>query len=313
MVARNSPKMRIGAGLKKYPAKLLLFGEYTVLLGGQALAMPEWHFHGSWQLGAGPSPAFGETLFRLARHLIACQARAQLPGHWRLHRLLADLKAGAAFHSSIPAGYGLGSSGALVAALCDNYCSTRPHKLPELRRLLAQVEAFFHGSSSGIDPLVSLLQQPLLIEGSYLRPCAHPPLSPYGRTALFLFDTQIDRKTAPLVALFQKRLSEPSFARAIERLQRANEAAIYAFLHGDEAQLIEAWQSISALQFDWLSDMIPRQYREHWVHGRESRSWHFKLCGAGGGGYLLGLTENWLATQRALGAEKVLLVGFFRR
>lgn len=305
--------MRMRANLKSYPAKLLLFGEYTVLLGGQALAMPEWHFHGSWRMGAEAPHPSDKTLSRLARHLIACQMQGLLPGPWRLHRLLADVEAGAAFHSSIPIGYGLGSSGALVAALFDHYCSARPATLLELRRTLTRVEAFFHGSSSGIDPLVSLLQQLLLVDGSYLRLCGQPPLYAHGRTALFLFDTGIDRKTAPLVHLFQKRLTHLPFAQAMAQLQRANEAAIYAFLHGDEVQLLEAWRSISALQFEWLHDMIPDQCREQWASGLESRAWHFKLCGAGGGGYMLGLTEDWPATQRMLGADKVLLVGFFLR
>lgn len=33
---------------RKYQAKLLLFGEYTIIKGGQALAMPLSHYEASW-------------------------------------------------------------------------------------------------------------------------------------------------------------------------------------------------------------------------------------------------------------------------
>ncbi len=300
---------------KKYPAKLLLFGEYTVLEGGQALAVPVWDFAGEWVFDAGAERPFGESLNELADYLVERDRSGALAGRWMLHRLRADLLSGAAFRSSIPAGYGLGSSGALVAALFETYCtdSERLEALPlsRLRAMLAEVESFFHGSSSGIDPLVSLLGKPLLIDGDELQVVAGRPFGEQGRVALFLFDTARPRQTAPLVAGFRDKLAaQRHFAEAVQELKAANDAAIYAFLHGTADELMAAWQRIGALQASHMQEMIPDTATEAWQQGQESGRWWLKLCGAGGGGYLLGLTADWEGTREALGDAHLHLIGF---
>ncbi len=300
---------------RKYPAKLLLFGEYTVLEGGQALALPVWDFSGEWVFEGGGAQSFGESLNELAAWLVERERLGSLEGRWMLHRLRADLLSGAVFRSSIPAGYGLGSSGALVAALFETYCtdSERLESLPlgHLRAMLAEVESFFHGTSSGVDPLVSLLGKPLLIDGDELKAVRGREWAAQGKVALFLFDTQHPRQTAPLVAAFRKRLAaEPDFAKAIDAFKVANDAAVYAFLHGSADELAEAWCRISALQVRHMQEMIPSGAAELWREGLATDRWWLKLCGAGGGGYLLGLTPDWDTTRQALGAERLHLLGF---
>ena len=85
--------------------------------------------------------------------------------------LHADLDLRLYFDSSIPQGYGVGSSGALVAAFYDRYAVDKispqadliPEKLSRLKSIFAAMESYFHGKSSGLDPLNSYLSLPLLI------------------------------------------------------------------------------------------------------------------------------------------------------
>ena len=75
------------------------------------------------------------------------------------------------FDSSIPQGYGVGSSGALVAAIYDKYADDKitvlenltRDKLLKLKAIFSKMESFFHGKSSGLDPLNSYLSLPILI------------------------------------------------------------------------------------------------------------------------------------------------------
>ena len=76
-----------------------------------------------------------------------------------------DLKAGWTLETNIPLGYGLGSSGALCAAIIDKYSRERSWTQEKLRSQLQQMESLFHRTSSGIDPLISFLQKPLIMDG----------------------------------------------------------------------------------------------------------------------------------------------------
>ena len=65
--------------------------------------------------------------------------------------LETDLDRKLYFDSSIPQGYGVGSSGALVAAIYDRYAVDKiskeeaiaPQKLAEIKRVFANMESFF--------------------------------------------------------------------------------------------------------------------------------------------------------------------------
>src|SRR5699024_1889521 len=85
--------------------------------------------------------------------------------------LQADIEKGLYFDSSIPQGYGIGSSGALVAAIYDKYATNKitilenltRDKLNKRKAIFGEMESFFHGQSSGLDPLNSYLSLPILI------------------------------------------------------------------------------------------------------------------------------------------------------
>ena len=57
--------------------------------------------------------------------------------------------------------------------------------------------------------------------------------------------------------------------------------------------------------------MIPAQFHELWRKGLESNDYYLKLCGSGGGGYILGFTENLERAQLALKDHKLEVVYHF--
>ena len=54
--------------------------------------------------------------------------------------------------------------------------------------------------------------------------------------------------------------------------------------------------------------MIPRQFHELWKKGLETNEYYLKLCGSGGGGYILGFTEDMDRAKLALKDYKLEVV-----
>ena len=267
-----------------WPGKLLLFGEYTVLLGGDALAVPVTGLTGEWVVDTVPD-------HRLMRVLERIQDRERREGNsfpLDLERFRAFLEEGGRFRSTIPEGCGLGSSGALVAALIETFGSQAlPTQLADRQRLLAQVENLFHGNSSGLDPLVSLERQAIRVNGTD-QSVDTVPAQPNAHW--FLLDTELPRETAPLVHQFHQRLEEEdTYPQAITTsLLPVVEAAITHLLAADDAALWASLQELNALQAELFTPMIPRAIQSIWSHP----DYLLKLCGAGGGGFFLGYSRT---------------------
>lgn len=306
---------------RKYSAKVLLFGEYTVIQGSQALAAPYAAYWGCWS----DHPEWEEHLERGRYHshrlrsrdamqdvfnyLQQQQANEQLSTDWDLAKLNYEKKQGLWFYSRIPTGYGLGSSGAFSCALLQRYTdfnfTSKETTLPELRNLLAEVESCFHGESSGLDPLVSYLSEPVLIRDGVAYQTRLPQLTENGG-GIFLLNTRRARQTGPLVDLYLEKCRSFSFREGcVHQLAVHNNRAIDAMLQGKRRDCLAATRMISTFQRQHFEEMIPEDYRAIWDRGLESGIFTLKLCGAGGGGFLLGFTGNWLATQSLLGREDI--------
>ncbi len=283
--------------MKHYFAKILLFGEHTVNRGSRALAIPYPAFSGSWQRAA--DPALQQQLPQLADYL------ADLPAlDLDVEAFRRDLAEGWHFAADIPMGYGLGSSGALCAAIYERYAHqpilpSETHRLGELRQILAQIEQFFHGKSSGTDPLICYLQQPILIHPDGQIQTVHIPRQ--SPLTFFLLDTQTPRRTEPMVAYFLERCADPAFAdKVATELAAYNNFAIAAFLQAEWDNLFEDMTNISRFQMEHLAAMTPDHFHAVWNEGLQGNLYRLKLCGAGGGGFILGCTGNWPAAQAAL-------------
>jgi len=115
------------------------------------------------------------------------------------------------FDSSIPQGYGVGSSGAIVAAFYDKYAQNKitvlenltREKLLKLKTIFSEMESYFHGKSSGLDPLNSYLSLPILINSKdNIEATGIPSQKQEGKGAVFLLDSGIIGETAPMVSIF---------------------------------------------------------------------------------------------------------------
>jgi len=269
---------------RSFPAKVLLFGEYTILLNGPALTIPLQRFSGQWTLQSGTTPS--TVLTRYCQWLSSRPLSASL----RLDALQDDIQKGWTFSSSIPMGKGLGSSGALVAAIAHRYGHHLPTHSPTLlQQFLAQMEHFFHGKSSGLDPLVSFYQKPVLVKDQHIQ-LLDTSLTPPN---CFLLDSTLPRSTAPLVQTFQQKLQQPSFRHTLQAHYLPSlKRALRACIHRQWDALWHATMHISNYQWDLFREMIPPPIQTLWSEGLQKREFCMKLCGAGGGGYFLVFTPS---------------------
>ena len=54
--------------------------------------------------------------------------------------------------------------------------------------------------------------------------------------------------------------------------------------------------------------MIPSAFHKVWENGIQTNEYYLKLCGSGGGGYILGFTEDYEKAQKSLKDYKLELV-----
>jgi mevalonate kinase len=268
---------------RKYYSKILLFGEYTTVIGSKALAMPYKRFSGEWSFKEN-NETQSELLLKFLDYALSINADV------REKQFRSDIKNGLWFNCNIPIGYGLGSSGAFTAAFFDKYIiQENGFDTEQLRIVLADLESFFHGKSSGTDPLVSLLNMPIII---------HEDKS----IELLYSDYQVDwhrfelinsgqaRSTEPLVKQFLDRLENNRiFKNKISILSTLNNEIIEACLNQDSNAYNTCLKAISHIQYYQMSDWIPDHIKDIWT---ADPNCVMKLCGAGGGGYFLKFWEQ---------------------
>jgi mevalonate kinase len=274
-----------------FPAKILLLGEYTILNGSKALAIPYRELSGKWsfeKLDTQSAVISHAALVDFLNH--------SSENYLDYGRLKNDIENGLWFDSSIPHGFGLGSSGALIAALYETY-GFKKKSIHEDKQALAKLEDYFHGSSSGIDPLVSLIQKPLLIHNF---DCVEIYEKSINLSNFFLLNTNKPRITGPLVNIYQEKMKDPEFKRGCaEILSREVNFAVLAILGNDRSNLFHHLWLISKFQWEYFPEMIPTQMRGLWSKGLESGEYVLKLCGAGGGGYILGFSDKLSSAEKA--------------
>jgi len=278
-----------------YYSKLLLFGEHTVVKGSRALAVPYARYSGKWSFEEHKNQRkSADALRSFCDHLMQHES---LLHQFNLTQFSEDLKRGLWFDSNIPTGYGLGSSGSVCAAVYDRYGVDKLDKkkaasLSGLKSTFAQMESYFHGSSSGTDPLICYLNKAVILQKNDLNTVSLLRLNE-GKSGMFLLNTHIPRKTGPLVRLFLDKCENPAFNQLIE-----NELALYtdncinAFLQKNTTVLFDNLRKLSDFQYQYLPEMIPEKFRKIWLDGLTSGDYILKLCGAGGGGFMLGFTED---------------------
>lgn len=283
-------------------SKILLFGEYGIIQDAMGLSIPYNFYKGKFHL---PDDKYSEsnehlrTYFTYLSYLdVSGKAIAKLD----LNRFKSDIRNGLAFDSSIPQGFGVGSSGALVAAIYNEYAFEKidaenisKTELSNLKQIFGQMESHFHGKSSGLDPLICYLNLPVIIKSKEdLDTVGLPTQKDDSQGAIFLLNTNEPGETQPMVQIFMEKMKEHGFRKMFKtELKKYNDECISTFLKGDFVPLFKNLKKLSAILLQNFSPMIPDQFQSIWKKGIESGDYYLKLCGSGGGGYILGFTRDY--------------------
>jgi mevalonate kinase len=286
-------------------SKILLFGEYGIIEDSKGLSIPYNFYNGALKTDENPSQEAinsNKSLARFAEYLTQLQVEQPILVQFDNNALKSDIANGMYFDSSIPQGYGVGSSGALVAAIYDKYASDKitvlenltRDKLLQLKAVFSNMESFFHGKSSGLDPLNSYLSLPILINSKdNIEATGIPTQSINGKGAVFLLDSGIVGETAPMVSIFMENLKDQGFRKMLKsQFIKHTDACVENFLHGDIKSLFANTKKLSKVVLNNFKPMIPEQFHSLWQNGIETNDYYLKLCGSGGGGYILGFTQD---------------------
>lgn len=302
-------------------SKILLFGEYGIIKDSKGLSIPYNFYNGALKVDENPSPEAIKSNASLVRFVTYLeQLQLDQPGlvTFNIEALKTDVARGMYFDSSIPQGYGVGSSGALVAAIYDKYAQNKitvlenltREKLLQLKTIFAQMESFFHGKSSGLDPLNSYLSIPILINSKdNIEATGIPSQSATGKGAVFLLDSGIVGETAPMVNIFMENLKEEGFRKMLKnQFVKYTDACVDNFLGGDIKSLFENTKQLSKVVLNNFKPMIPEQFHGVWQKGIDTNDYYLKLCGSGGGGYILGFTQDLAKAKQSLKEYKLEVV-----
>jgi len=292
--------------MNMFPSKILLFGEYTVLLGSDALTTPYEEYSGRLAFLNDERKFQHEqviqsnrTIAKFLKYLSMPAPSVKDPG-LDLNALTSELKKGLYFNSNIPQGSGLGSSGALIAALFHRYGPNRkeyPENIENLQKELASLEDYFHGTSSGIDPLISYIKRPVYIgNNGHTQPWIHPLKSVLKNYGMFLVQSAAIRNTKKMVTSFLKHCkTDNRYVNTLRQYYTPVSNACIRSLH--TGGFMDHMRVLSGLQLKLFQRMFTPDMGIHIKNGLQSEMFYLKLCGAGGGGHYLGFTENIKATE----------------
>tara|TARA_S200000501_G_scaffold340334_1_gene348820 strand:+ start:397 stop:1326 length:930 start_codon:yes stop_codon:yes gene_type:complete len=299
-------------------SKILLFGEYGIIKNSKGLSIPYNFYSGGLKIGDITKNSvkksneiltgFADFLVKIEKSLVEFDQK----------KIQNDLANGMYFDSTIPQGYGVGSSGALVAAFYDRYAKTKitvlenltKDKLIILKKIFSQMEAYFHGESSGLDPLNSYLSLPILIQSkNKIKTTGIPSQTKSGKGAVFLIDSGESSQTAPMIEIFFNSMKNKKFNRIMrEEFIKISDSCVENFLEANFKALFIDIKKLSSVVFKNFKPMIPSDFHEIWKKGIETNDYFLKLCGSGGGGYILGFTWDIEKTKSVLKGFKLEVV-----
>ncbi len=305
--------------MEKVHSKVLVFGEYSVLHNSMALTIPFNKFSGSLCY---PKNVEESAIAVLSNKGIREFCKHILENHtddtFKLNvtKLSSELDRGLFFRSDIPQGFGLGSSGALVAAIFLRYLEKAGDFKDELKHLtmdriqnlknyLGTLEAHFHGKSSGIDPLSIIINKPLLLKSNKeIVKVDIPVYNEDGKNVLFLLNTGLARNSEELIKQFNSACEKEDFKQKLDtKLIEYTNAGINDFLSGNTESFYISLEKLVRFQLQEMDYLIPKKYRSIVQQGLDTKDYYLKICGSGGGGYMIGFTQSWEKTQQLLKGE----------
>ena len=275
----------------RYYSKVILFGEYSMIFDATALMIPLKRFSAQWQFPQSrnrtASLTSNQSLKRFCQYL---SEKEELSNLFDLQALRRDLKEGLFLASNVPSGYGLGSSGTLVAAVYDRYAIKKTDDYLNLKTLFGQMESHFHGSSSGIDPLQCYVGKPFkitpqgmqILSENFLKKSIH----------ICLIDTKIKSNTKPLVNHFKAQRENPEFLNRFQsEYVPCVTSCINSLILDNKELFFNSLKQLTKGQLEFLRPMITDNTLDLFTSDFD---FHFgvKISGSGGGGYVLSFTDN---------------------
>jgi len=278
----------------EYPAKILLFGEYETILNSMVLAIPLPRYSGQFRFSATSGDHSSKTeaesndaLKKLFEYLKVNSTKFQFID---LELFEEEINQGLYFDSSIP--IGLGSSGALAAAIYERFLIySQNNKYQTIKSDLAAIETHLNGKSTGLNPLVSLLNKPLILKGKS-SVIADVDLSDFfNNYTLFLINSDLPVNTDALVNILIEKNQNIKKMIDNEYISIINQT-IEAVIGSDFFSFERLISKYSEYQLSNLGAMIPLHMKPYFEHGIKSGDFYLKLCGSGSGGFILGIARD---------------------
>ena len=296
-------------GNKIFFSKILLFGEYGVIKNSKALVIPYKKYFGSLKFSKTADDYQKTSNTNLKVFSDYLKDNKFIYNKINITKFKYDIDNGLYFESSIPESYGLGSSAAVVAAVYYSYKDQNKEELEinNLKSILSRMESFFHGNSSGIDPLSCYIQKPVLVESKInVKLIDVPDQNLNSNRALFLVDTNSQGNTQTLVKTFFEKLDDINFQSFFENdfVSVINDTIIN-FLECNYEEFEKNFIDLSKKTFANFQEMVPDNFKKLWIDGIENEEYYLKLCGSGGGGYLIGLTKNLKKIEKYFPDKKI--------
>jgi len=299
-------------------SKILLFGEYGIIKNSKGLSIPYNFYKGGLKLGDLKIDIVKESNEKLSIFRDYLLKIDNSVVFFNFKKMNDDLIKGMYFDSTIPQGYGVGSSGAIVAAFYDRYAKNKitvlenltKDKIIILKNIFSKMESHFHGKSSGLDPLNSYLSLPILIHSkNQIETTGIPIQSSTGKGAVFLLDSGKSSETAPMVDIFFKSMENKNYSKIIRKdFIRITDSCVDNFLEGNFKSLFLDIKNLSKVVLENFKPMIPKDFHNIWAKGIESNDYFLKLCGSGGGGYILGFSRDFKKAKSILKDYKLEVV-----
>ena len=280
-------------------AKILLFGEYGIIKNFKGISIPFNLYSGSLDI----DKSLNEKIKSSNEQIKSFYDYLKLKfdnDEFNFKTFKSDIDDGLYFKSSIPIGYGVGSSGALVASIYDNYSLKKikiekkidAQKIITLKNIFSKMESFFHGESSGLDPVNSYLSSPILIKSKKeVETISIPKQIKNGNQGFFLIDTRKSSNTRILVDKFLESMKDNEFEKLFKNeFVEFSNLCIDDFLDSNFNSLQKNIKKLSKFTYDNFKAMIPEQFDSIWSKGLKTDDYFLKLCGSGGGGFILGFS-----------------------
>lgn len=273
-------------------AKCILLGAHAVLRGNDALVYPiadkqltiAYRANTEAKLEADYAGLYGESLLIVFWNTLEKALN-------KLERSLSEIHGSFLIENHIPMGAGLGFSAAISVAITRWLVWRGWVDADAVFSFARSVEDFFHGTSSGVDIIGAMAEQPMCFNMDGKRELVQQCWQP----SLYLSYCNAENVTTQGIKTVEQLWQEdPRLAKAIDEDMASGVALASTALNNPDKtqayqQLAQAIDAGERCFSQW--GLIPDELATH-IHQLKSHGAHAKPTGAGLGGYVLSLWSS---------------------